>query len=74
MIGQPTNVCQFEVCDSTTTKGYTDNFRIFNLKQQTKSIKYERVNLCEPHMRLMRDARLDGHELCITPEGWLYVD
>lgn len=77
MIGQPSGVCLFLTCDSTNTRIFSDDFRQF--EKRGKDYYETKVNksgivLCSRHVKEIVAARHAGEMLCITREGWVYID
>lgn len=72
MIGQKDNVCQFQVCDSTRTSYYSDIFQV--LKGSKTVEESRRVQLCKKCADHIIAERHAGKELCMSNEGWIYID
>lgn len=77
MIGQPSGVCLFLTCDSTRTKYYGDEFRQMSFGKTTMSytkVTKTGVALCDAHTKQIIDARHRGEAICLSAEGWVYID
>lgn len=72
MIGQKDNTCQFQVCDSTRTSYFNDTFQV--LKGSKTVEESRRVQLCKNCVEHIIAEKHAGRELCISPEGWIYID
>jgi hypothetical protein len=77
MIGQPNDVCLFEVCDSTRTKYYRDDFNQIVLSKTSArmtTVNRSGIALCQRHVDEIVHARQTGQTISISGEGWVYID